>query len=105
MIQWQNLTEINAIPKNGIRVLVGRYGKTSGYTPGLEEHAYFPWSFFEIDIIQFNWEQPERNEYVIWSKNHEIVTAEFILSKYNKYCIIYNEVIPMVKKTNTCLNP
>jgi hypothetical protein len=86
-MQWKKLVSIDQIPKDGNRVLIGNFGKTYAQKDELSE-PYEMYALFHIDILQFGWEYPEKNEYVLWSQNSSIKTADEILSKYNVFFII-----------------
>jgi hypothetical protein len=92
MILWKDLS-IDSIPKDGTRCLIAHYGKTYAYNEELK-CSYEIQSFGEIDIVQFNWEFPERNTYMICSKDYVEVTFEEILSRrYNKFCCINTPIL------------
>lgn len=87
MITWLRLNDINVLPKNGTRTLIANYNKT--WAQKDEKSDPYPiFGLFEIDIVVFNWEFPEDDNYIIWSKDYAIVTAQYILDKYTVYSII-----------------
>ncbi len=87
MIQWKKFDALDLIPKDGTRVLLGNYGLTYARSHS-ESEEYIIYSLFQTDIVMFDWENPEANRYIKWTRMGEFINGQELMKIYNIFTII-----------------
>lgn len=85
-MEWRKLNSFSDIPKDGTRMLIGSYGKT--FAQKEHSNVYEINALFNIDIMLFDWTNPDLDLYCIKSLNDKLVDYQWILDRYSIYFII-----------------